>query len=184
MVGIDLVSFDGERYESQAHGLWEVRYRSAILPPTGSVVVETAIRPVLLPPRRVAMRQLLSRQLMPGYGEAYCWTLDYLEVRAEKVRAAFTREEPELRDFYDLSLLAKEGVDMASAEFVRVLDAKLAEVGVAPLSEQPPSFSLTGSRRTAALDGSARLAAVLRIDEPPFELDQVLRFYDKLWEKR
>jgi hypothetical protein len=121
---------------------------------------------------------------MRGYDEAYCWALDYLEVRVEKVRAAFTREEPEVRDFYDLALFAAAEVDVASKEFVEVLNVKLAELDAPPLADQPASFGLTGERRVLVEAGMTRLAGVVRIDEPRFDLDSVLEHYNRLWERR
>jgi predicted nucleotidyltransferase component of viral defense system len=184
-VGMNLTTFDGERFETQSHGLWEMTYQSILLPPrAAALVVEAAIRPTLLPPRRVALRQLVPADLMPGYDKAYCWALDYLEVRAEKIRAALTREEPEVRDFYDLALFAAAEVDMASEEFVDVLNVKLAEVDAPPLADQPASFGLTGERRVLVEAGRTRLVGVVRIDEPRFDLDSVLEHYNRLWGKR
>ena len=185
VTGMSLATFDGERFETQSHGLWEMAYQSILLPPrAAALVVEAAIRPALLPPRRVVLRQLVPADLLPGYDEAYCWALDYLEVRAEKVRAAFTREEPEVRDFYDLALFAAADVDMASEEFVHVLDMKLAELNAPPLADQPASFGLIGVRRALVEAGMTRLLGVVRIDEPRLDLDGVLEHYNRLWGKR
>jgi len=175
-VGTRLLSFDGERHERGAHALWELRYPSAFLPERSSViVVEAAIRPALLPPRRASLRQILSADAVAGYEAAYCWALDASEVRAEKVRAAFTREEREIRDFYDLGLLARSGADMASRGFCRLVDRKLAEVDARPLSRQPPTFGLTARQRTEVNAGRRSLQSVVRVDEPEFDLDAVLR---------
>ena len=90
----------GERSERDAHVRWELPYNSEFGPQF--IVVETTIRPVLRPERRVALKQLLPSGDLEG---AYCWALDELEARAEKVRAAFTRRV--VRDYYDLQMLAE-----------------------------------------------------------------------------
>jgi predicted nucleotidyltransferase component of viral defense system len=184
VVGVTLVNFDGSRWERSSHAIWEVRYRSVFLPnASGVILVEVAIRPLLLAARRVALGQLLVGEVANEYREAYCWALDFREVCAEKVRAAFTREEPQIRDFYDLGLLAKAGADLMSEDFRCVVDAKLAELGAAPLEEQPRAFGLSAVRR-AVLDANRRsLIGVVRIGEPEFGLQEVLDYYDRLWGK-
>jgi predicted nucleotidyltransferase component of viral defense system len=117
-VGVELVNFDGTRSEHGAHAIWDVRYPSSFLPAASAVIaVEVAIRPRYLDPRKAPVLQLLPVALVPGHADAYCWALDFAEVRAEKVRAAFTRDVRQIRDFYDLGLLIKSGADMNSEEF-------------------------------------------------------------------
>ena len=136
---------------------------------------------MLRPPRRVHLHQLLTSDLVPGYQDACCWALDYDEVRAEKVRAAYTRGE--IRDFYDLHLLAAAGVDMESDDFIALVDAKLAEVKQAPIRDQSTAFGLTAARRAAVRASGKGLAAVVRLDEPDFDLDAVIAHYERLWGK-
>ena len=71
------------------------------------ISVEVSLRPVLRPGRRADLRQLLDDPLIGDYSEAFCWALDADEARAEKVRAACTREA--IRDFYDLDRLLSAG---------------------------------------------------------------------------
>lgn len=183
-VGIELVSFDGTRSEKGAHAIWEVRYPSSFIPAASAVIaVEAAIRPVHLEPRKAPLLQLLPAALLPGYSEAHCWALEFAEVRAEKVRAAFTRVEPQIRDFFDLGLLARLGADMDSNEFRKLVDAKLAELAALPLEEQPASFGLSAERRKALHADRKLLESVVRIDEPRFDLQSVLDHYNALWGK-
>lgn len=183
-IGASLLNFEGERSEKGAHGIWELSYSSVFLDPKSSVIaVEMAIGTCTLEPRRAPLLHLLPDDLAPGYGDAHCWALDFAEVRAEKVRAAFTREEPAIRDYFDLGLFAKRGLDMSSAKFVTVVDTKLAEVGSGPLREKAASFGLDKRRRAIIESAMPSLKAVLRLGEEPFVLGQVLEFYDNLWGK-
>jgi len=125
----------------------------------------------------------MGSSLLPGYSEAHRWALEFAEVRAEKVRAAFTREEPQIRDFFDLGLLARLGVDMDSNEFRTLVDAKLAELSALPLEEQPASFGLSPERRKALQADRKLLESVVRIDEPRFDLQSVFDHYNALWGK-
>lgn len=176
-VGVDVPIPHGEREEKDSHVLWEVRYDSEF----GSqrIVVEASIRPVMRSARRVQLDQLLKTD-DPTFG--YCWALDALEARAEKVRAAFTRRA--IRDYYDLDQLAKAGNDFSSPEFLSLADAKLAELGAPAMADQAPAFGMTPSER-ATLERAAReeLPTVLRVDDPPFDLDAMLNRFDAVWNR-
>jgi predicted nucleotidyltransferase component of viral defense system len=184
--GVRLLNVTGTLTERGSHVVWTVDYPSAFAT-TGAdpgIDVEVSLRPVLRSPRRVGLRQLLSGELAESYAGAYCWALDWDEVRAEKVRAALTRRPRAIRDFYDLGRLAELGGAMSSPAFVELVDRKLKEVGAAPLAEQPPSFGLTSAeRRELSGPGLGDLIPVLRAGTGPFDLAAVLRHYDALWDK-
>lgn len=166
--------------EHRSHAKWELPYPSDFGPQ--AIAVEVSLRRQLREPRRTALRQLLGGPLEEGYEAAYCWALDADEVRAEKVRAAYTREHRAIRDFYDLRLLADAGFDMASPAFLALVDQKLEEVPTPSLSEQPPGFGLTADQRAdLEADIDLVLAPVLRRDEPRLDLAGVIAHYDRLW---
>lgn len=170
----------GERFHRNSHILWQLEYPSEF--GRQVIKVEGTIRPLLLPPRRVVLRQLLEDELVGSYADASCYALHAMEARAEKVRAAFTREA--IRDFYDLERLAELGVDFSSQEFLRLVDVKLAELEAVPLAQQTRSFGMTPSRRTALDESLLRdLPAVLRQGAPPFDLDEMLRRFDEMWHR-
>jgi hypothetical protein len=181
-LGMRFSNPEGERFGKNSHAIWDVQYHGRF-PPT-TITVEVAMRPVLRSARRVSLRQLLRGPLSAGYAHAYCWAFDADEARAEKVRAAYTRNDPEIRDYYDLGLLADRGADFTSESFIDLIDRKLAEVKRGPLRQMPPSFGLTApQRRQLAGPGLIRLASVVRTTEAPFNLDRVLAHFDAIWEK-
>jgi predicted nucleotidyltransferase component of viral defense system len=161
--------------------LWVLEYASEF--GRQVVKVEVTIRPLLRAPRRVVLGQLLEDPLLGDHGEASCHALTADEARAEKVRAAFTREA--IRDFYDLDRLMDAGADFSSKSFLELVDAKLAEIGTPALARQGRSFGMTAKRRNA-LDASLGhdLPAVLRKDAPPFDLDAMLRRFDRVWSRK
>ncbi len=168
----------GSLSDHAAHGLWELDYDSEF--GREGFRLEVSVRPVLRPARRVQLRSLLDDLLVGSYSGAACWALDADEARAEKVRAAFTREA--VRDFYDLDRLLESGADFSSRPFIRLVDRKLGEVGFEPLREQPPGFALD-ARRRRKLDAALKrdLPAVLRKGAPAFDLDATLARFDRLW---
>lgn len=178
IVGLRLANHNGQAYERGAHVIWALSYESSFGPQ--SLDVEVVLRPVLRPPRRAALGQLLRDPLAGDYGEAYCWALDADEARAEKVRAAFTRAA--IRDFYDLDQLLLAGKDFTSEGFRALVDQKLAELRAPPLADQPGAFGMTPARRRE-LDGQTAkgLQAVVHVADEPFDLDVVLARFDEVW---
>jgi predicted nucleotidyltransferase component of viral defense system len=168
----------GQLTDKAAHCEWRLVYPSEF--GRQSIKLEVGIRPLFEPGRRVSLRQLIADPLLGSYENAYGFALSADEARAEKVRAAYTREA--IRDFYDLERLRSLGVDLSSGRFVALVDRKLAELRAAPLSRQPPRVGMT-ARRHALLAASLRteLPSVLRANAPPFDLDDALDSLEQVW---
>jgi predicted nucleotidyltransferase component of viral defense system len=168
----------GDDSERGSHRRWDIDYPSEFGPQ--SLQLEVSLTRVLRTPRRASLGQLLRDPAAGDSGEAFCWALDADEARAEKVRAAFTREA--IRDFYDLERFAAVGADLTSRGFVDLVNAKLRELGAPPLEKQPRPLGLTPKRRRS-LETSLRteLPAVLRANAPAFDLDQMLARFDRMW---
>lgn len=185
VVGVTLGHPDGvARYAHKGGRLWEARYVSTFTDRDNLVQIETTIRRVLRPPRRVLLEQLANGALaIPrDSGRPWCFALDGDEARAEKVRAAFDRSA--IRDFYDLSRLRSHNADFTSASFLDLVDQKLAEVKRAPLARQPVRFGKSAAELEALerqIDRS--LVAVVRFGEPRFDLGAMLDDFDALWGK-
>ena len=177
-IGLSFPHPDGERSDRHREVIWTLPYPSAF--GGQAIAIEVSLRPVHRPARRASLRQLLEDPLIGDYAGAYCWAMDATEARAEKVRAAFTREAA--RDYFDLALLAKAGVDLTSENFLALVDAKLAELKHPSLRSAAAVFGLTPERRRR-LEASVRkdLPAVLRIGEPHFDLDAMLTRFANLW---
>ena len=178
LVGVSARFPAGELFDKAAHCVWQLDYASEFGPQ--GLRVEASIRPVLRPSRQVSLRQLLVDPLAGDVSLAKCFALDTAEARAEKVRAAFTREA--VRDYYDLDRLHEQGADLSSPSFIELVNAKLAELGAPPMAEQAKSFGLTAKRRRQVEAGLTRdLPAVLRADAPEFDLDAMLARFNRLW---
>jgi len=64
-----------------------------------------------------------------------------------------------------------------------LVDVKLAELGALPIDEQPESFGLSSEGRKALQGDLHLLESVLRVGDPPFDLQSVLDAYNALWDK-
>jgi predicted nucleotidyltransferase component of viral defense system len=180
-VGFSFPHPDGERSDKHRHVLWTLPYASTF--GTATISLEVSLRPVRRSPRRAPLQQLLHDPLAGDYSQAYCWALELIEARAEKVRAACTRTAG--RDFYDLGLLEAAGQDFESDEFIALVNEKLAELRHPPLNQHGLPFELTPDRRSA-VEASLKkdLPAVVRLGESPFDLDALVTNFATKWKER
>ena len=149
-------------YESPTNGQWE------------HILVEISVRePLLLPVVKGHASTLL---LDPIGGEAMVRAVDVscidpVEAMAEKFRAALSRQDVAIRDFYDLDYAARHlGLDLNSGQMVNLVQKKLAVPGNLPVD--------VGEKRVADLKRQldTRLRTVLRErDFWAFDLDQAIR---------
>lgn len=176
-VGLQLENHNGESSERGARVIWTLKYDSSFGPQ--SIDVEVAIRPVLRPPRRAHLGQLLNDPLAGDYSEAYCWALDADEARAEKVRAAFTRRE--IRDYYDLDQLLTAGKDFTSEPFRGLVDEKLFGLNAPLLAERVSAFGMTtAEQQQLKVQAQKGLQAVVRAGDGPFNVEAMLAKFDEL----
>lgn len=176
-VGLQLENHNGESSERGARVVWTLKYDSSFGPQ--SIDVEVAIRPVLRPPRRAHLGQLLNDPLAGDYSEAYCWALDADEARAEKVRAAFTRRE--IRDYYDLDQLLTAGKDFTSEPFRGLVDEKLFGLNAPLLAERVSAFGMTtAEQQQLKVQAQKGLQAVVRAGDGPFNVEAMLAKFDEL----
>jgi predicted nucleotidyltransferase component of viral defense system len=127
--------FRGHNESRQYIGCLE--YRSAIIEKQESVMLEVGLRePLLMRSESNAARTIMvnpySRQsLLPTFTVR---AMAIREVYAEKVRAALTRKEPAIRDFFDLFYAVhKMGLKILDHKFLKTVRAKLKVPGNDPV---------------------------------------------------
>jgi predicted nucleotidyltransferase component of viral defense system len=182
-VGFDMEPGAGNQADGGRLRSWRLFYQSIYGPNgKGSIWLEVSVHRLLLQVRKAHLANVIKGEVAKDFGFAYCYALDGDEVRAEKVRAAFTRDE--IRDFFDLSIFVAERLDMKSDDFEALVDRKLAEFPADPLRKQPRDFG-KDKMRIARLTNSiaTRLMPQLPPDSPQFSLETVIEAYNKMWEK-
>ena len=148
-----------------------LEYRSAVLEKQERIKLEVGIRePLLLPAvsneaSTIVVNPFSERFLLPGF------TVRAMAVReayAEKVRAALTRRNPAIRDFFDLfHAVHKMHMNFHDSDFINMVRMKLAIPGNFPID--------ISSERKRELDRQmeAQLKPVLRPqDFLEFNLDE------------
>ena len=133
-----------------------LEYRSAVIEKREKVKIEVGIRePTLSPPisqtaRTIVINPFSGRPLLPSFTVT---AITMKEAYAEKLRAALTRKEPAIRDFFDLLYAVREiGLDTHDREFLTMVRAKLKVPGNAPVDlssekEQDLNRQLEGQLR-------------------------------------
>lgn len=146
-------------------------YRSLLALRTETIQIEIGLRePTLTPPERAQMHTVLLHWVQGGAlletFPARCLT--YAEAMAEKLRAALSRQEVAIRDFFDIDHAVRvAGLDVAGAEIVRLLRRKLAVPGTGVVNVSPAR--LDNLRQQV----DAQLRPVLRAREfEQFDLDR------------
>jgi predicted nucleotidyltransferase component of viral defense system len=164
-----LVPLEGHNASTQYNAT--LGYRSLLAPRTETIAIEIGLRePTLTPPERAHVHTALLHWVQGG---ALLETfpvrcLTYTEAMAEKLRAALSRKEVAIRDFFDIDHAVRvAGLDVSGAELVRLLRAKLAVPGTGAIDVS--SARLNDLR--PQLD--AHLRPVLRAREfEQFDLDR------------
>ncbi len=148
----------GANHSTQYNGF--IRYKSPTSGQDEDVLIEASVRePLLLPVKDAPVKTLL---LDPLTGDAAVSAIPVRciamkEALAEKFRAAMSRKDVAIRDFFDLDYASQHlGLDPTDPELVELVQRKLAVPGNLPVDVSPERFALLERQ----LD--ARLKAVLR----------------------
>ncbi|MFP4055135.1 MAG: nucleotidyl transferase AbiEii/AbiGii toxin family protein [Phycisphaerae bacterium] len=159
-----------------------VRYDSLATGQVETLRVEVGLRePLLIPPTDAPARTMLRNPITdkPLAPDLTLPCIDLKEALAEKLRAALTRREVAIRDFYDLHHAAQHlGLTANAPELLDLLRRKLAIPGNPPIDLAPNRIDQLRRQR------DARLRPVLRPkDFDAFDLDHTVRIAERIAEK-
>ena len=107
----------------------QIAYPTVVGSGFGRIKIEVGLREeILVPPVKGSVRTLLENPFtgLPGVEEFEIVVLTREETYAEKLRAALTRREPAIRDFYDVDYaVSRLGIDLRDPHLVGLLKMKL-----------------------------------------------------------
>jgi hypothetical protein len=150
-----------------------VTYRSVVTGQQETIFVDVSLREPLLrtpgafPVRTALLDPVGGRPIVPAV-EVVC--IDPLEAMAEKFRAALSRRDVAIRDFYDIDHAVRRGAfDMAAPEFAALVREKLSIPG-------NPPVDVSGARlETLRRQVAPKLETVLRErDYRDFDIDRAI----------
>jgi predicted nucleotidyltransferase component of viral defense system len=116
----------------------QVQYRSSIRPGPATIKIEIGLREELLTlPQKGRVKTLLNNPFSrkPAVQEFSVLCMSPEEAYAEKLRAALTRTELAIRDFYDIDYAVQGmGLDLSKKDFLDLAIKKLTVPGNDPLN--------------------------------------------------
>lgn len=175
----------GKGFNNSTQYLFDIQYQSVLLDKKENIKLEISLRqPPFLEPEQVIIKHFFQNPFtgedLIEQGKVLALSLE--ESVAEKLKAAISRLTPVIRDYYDLGHFIRNGFDFNRSDFLKMVDKKLRLDGY----ERDYSHNLGLSEQAIkelkrSMDTS--LVLMIRRDEK-FDLDDVLVFFNKLFEKR
>jgi hypothetical protein len=157
-------------------------YRSVVTGGNESIKVEIGLRELVIEPvEEKPARTLLADPLRdePVLGPISVHALSFRETFAEKFRAALTRREPAIRDYYDIDYAVRTGkLDPSAGPLLSIVRQKLAVPGNEPVDVSDEKA------RALRRQVDAQLKPVLRRgDFESFDLDRAFSIVIELAER-
>ncbi|MFC1620611.1 nucleotidyl transferase AbiEii/AbiGii toxin family protein [Candidatus Neomarinimicrobiota bacterium] len=165
--------FSGHNNSRQYIGTLE--YESVVMETKSTIKLEVSLRePLLQAPLQGTARTLLTYPFTSPatyYPPVSVKAIAKEEAYTEKVRAALTRREPAIRDFFDLFHASRElGLDLLTPEFISMVKEKLKVPGNEQVDVSPEH------KRELARQLEGQLRPVLRPDDfEKFDLDDAFQ---------
>jgi predicted nucleotidyltransferase component of viral defense system len=167
----------GHNDSRQYNGL--LAYRSAVTGDRDFIKLEISLREVIVLPTQILPARTLLRDPYTGHpalAPIEVRVLCLTEAYAEKIRAALTRREPAIRDFFDIHHAVRQAlVDYHHQPLLELIAAKLAVDGNEPVDLSPAKGVMLRSQI------EAQLRPVLRaMDYEAFDLERVIRVLEEV----
>ncbi len=131
-LGLKSAKPKGEGFNNSTQYVFKVAYPSVITAGEGEIKLEVSLRqspldkPVHNEIRHFYQDPFTGEDLIPA-NKVLSLSLD--EAVAEKLKAAMTREDVAIRDFYDLWYIAESGFDFKGRKFTRLFKRKMSDEG-------------------------------------------------------
>ena len=161
------------------HYIGAVSYDSVVTNQTESIKIEVSLRePLCCPPRQLPAASILLDPVSHELLVTPCTptSIDILEAFAEKFRAALTRRNVAIRDFFDIDYAFRNGIlDPADENLVEIVAAKLKIPGNGPVDVSPARFNALQRQLQSELKPVLRDA-----DFDTFDLERAFDFVSLL----
>ena len=172
-------------FNSSTQYVFDVLYPSFVSGKDESIKIEISLRhiplekPVHNKIKHFFKDPFTGKDLIP---ENKILSLSLKEAVAEKLKAAITRKDPVIRDYYDLWHIAESGFDFYDKRFLSLFKKKLAEESYG--GDYSNNFGLDEKSVTMLKrDIETSLIPVVRIDDQ-FDLDKVFKRFNRIFKER
>ena len=176
---------EGKGFNNSTQYLFNLQYQSIIMKHEEGIKFEISLRqPSFLPPTTVQVKHFYQDPFSGDdlFPQGSVLALSLEESVAEKLKAAISRLTPAIRDYYDLGHFIKIGFDFARPDLLKLVNKKL------ELDGYKGDYSYNLGLSDQAIEELKRisksdLTPMIRADEK-FDLDAVLKYFNKLFKKR
>ncbi len=119
----------GEGFNNSIQYVFKAQYSSVISNKNEEIKIEISLRePLVVPPVKTTIKHffqdpITGKDIIP---QGKVLSLSYKEAVAEKLKAAITRKDVAIRDYYDLWHIDERGFDFKDPQFIQIFKRKLA----------------------------------------------------------
>ena len=172
----------GEGFNNSTQYVFKVKYPSVVTAKDGIVKIEISLRqPPLDKPIHTVIKHFyqdpFSGEDIFPFGKVLSLSLN--EAVAEKLKAAISRKDVAIRDYYDLWHIAESGFDFYQDKFIKLFKRKLSDEGHD--IDYRKDFGLSAEKLTVLRrQVDTDLMPVIRADER-FDLEKVLDRFNKIF---
>lgn len=172
----------GEGFNNSTQYVFKVKYPSIIMARDENIKIEVSLRqPPLDKPVHNVIKHFYQdpftgEDLFPS-GKVLSLSLN--EAVAEKLKAAISRKDVAIRDYYDLWHIAESGFDFYNEKFIKLFKRKLSDEGYT--GDYRKNFGLDADKLSILhRQVNTDLMPVIRADER-FKLEKVFERFNKLF---
>lgn len=175
---------EGEGFNNSTQYVFKVKYPSALMAKEDTIKIEISLRqPPIEKPINTEIKHFYQdpftgEDLFPS-GKVL--SLSWKEAVAEKLKAAISRQEAVIRDYYDLWHISEFRFDFYDRTFVKLFKRKIADEGYT--GDYKENFGLSADKASilrSQIDGL--LKPVIRSGEE-FDLDKVFERFNIILQK-
>ncbi len=123
---------EGEGFNNSTQYVFKVKYPSVLMSKDDMIKIEISLRqPPIDKPIHTEIKHFYQD---PFTGEdlfplGKIWSLSWKEIVAEKLKAAISRKDVAIRDYYDLWHIAESGFDFYDKKFIKLFKRKVTDEG-------------------------------------------------------
>jgi predicted nucleotidyltransferase component of viral defense system len=175
---------EGEGFNTSTQYLFKVKYPSVLTAKEDTIKIEISLRhaPIDKPVNTVVKHfyqdPFTGEDLFPS---GKVWSLSWMEAVAEKLKAAISRKDVAIRDYYDLWYISESGFDFHDKNFIKLFKRKVVDESY--VGNYKENFGLSADKLSflrKQIDNL--LKPVIRSGEE-FDLDRVLQRFNVILQK-
>lgn len=175
---------EGEGFNNSTQYVFKVKYSSALMAKEDTIKIEISLRqPPIEKPVNTEIKHFYQD---PFTGEdlfplGKILSLSWKETVAEKLKAAISRQEAVIRDYYDLWYISEFGFDFYDKNFIKLFKRKITDEGFA--GDYKENFGLSADKILILRNQiEGLLKPVIRSGEE-FDLDKVFERFNIILQK-